>query len=240
MRYKFTPPPNWPRPPHSNWKPPQGWTPPAAWGPVPEGWRLWTPVKRSKAAHPLAITGYVAAGIIAFAAVGAAGAAPSSEPSTVATSSSAEATPADEPSDTPTDEPTDEPTQTKQPKPEPTVFHTLTARKWKLIARNPDAHLGETYVVYGQVTQADSATGDDTIRADVGGVRDSCSYGFCDYPTNTILTGTPKKMSKVVEDDTFRAKVTVLGSIDYDTTLGGSTTVPSLKVEHLVRTGSTS
>lgn len=37
----FNPPPNWPSPPHPNWRPPASWQPDPAWGPIPEGWELW-------------------------------------------------------------------------------------------------------------------------------------------------------------------------------------------------------
>lgn len=63
-RYRFNPPPNWPPLPTQNWKPPKGWTPPSEWGPVPDGWQLWVPVKRSVWAHPGMITGYVVIGVI--------------------------------------------------------------------------------------------------------------------------------------------------------------------------------
>lgn len=140
------------------------------------------------------------------------------------TSESAETEPTDESTDEASEEPTDEPTQ-------PTEYEAITSRQWKKIAKDPDAHVGETIVIYGQVTQFDSATGTDTFRADVGGVRDSCDFGLCTYPTNTVLTGDADRLSKLVSDDTFRAKVTVLGSLDYDTQLGGETTVPSLQVD---------
>ncbi|GAA1601952.1 hypothetical protein [Catellatospora bangladeshensis] len=52
------------------------------------------------------------------------------------------------------------------PPPKPT-YKALSAREWKLIAKNPDSYIGKTYVVYGVVTQFDAATGDDTFRADI-------------------------------------------------------------------------
>jgi hypothetical protein len=44
------------------------------------------------------------------------------------------------------------------------------------------------------------------------------SYDFFEGE-NTPLTGN----AKLVEDDVFRASVTVLGKIDYDTQIGGNT-----------------
>jgi hypothetical protein len=37
----------------------------------------------------------------------------------------------------------------------------------------------------------------------------------------------------IVEDDVFRASVTVLGKMDYDTQIGGNTTVPLLEVNSI-------
>ena len=54
------------------------------------------------------------------------------------------------------------------------------------------------------------------------------SYGYFDGE-NTLLTGSAKQLDDLVEDDVFRASVTVLGKIDYDTQIGGNTTVPLLE-----------
>jgi hypothetical protein len=56
------------------------------------------------------------------------------------------------------------------------------------IAKDPEAHKGETIIVYGQVRQFDSATGTDSFRASVDGVVHKPSYGYVDYETNTVLT----------------------------------------------------
>ena len=44
------------------------------------------------------------------------------------------------------------------------------------------------------------------------------------------VTGNTKQLDDLVEDDVFRASVTVLRKIDYDTQIGGNTTVPLLEV----------
>jgi hypothetical protein len=116
------------------------------------------------------------------------------------------------------------------------VFVDIDSRTWDLIARDPDAHEGEMYRVYGYVTQADSATGVDTIRANVEGqVYDD----WYDYDVNTIITdqlGTNDLVS-VVQGDLFVAEVTVIGSFTYDTQIGGSTTVPLLSLYSIAVTG---
>lgn len=119
---------------------------------------------------------------------------------------------------------------TAAPKPKPPSYKTLTARQWKLIAKNPDAYIGKTYVVYGVVTQFDAATGTDTFRADVAHRRLTDKY---DYETNTMLTGEASDLENLVEDDIFRANVTVLSSFSYETQIGGETTAPLLMVDSI-------
>jgi hypothetical protein len=115
----------------------------------------------------------------------------------------------------------------------------ISARDWAKIAKEPDAHVGEAIIVYGEVTQFDSVTGSDTFRANVDGVKHSVSYGFADYPTNTILTNESADLGDIVQDDLFKAEVVVAGSLSYETTLGGSTTVPKLTVLKISVIGST-
>lgn len=152
--------------------------------------------------------------------------APAAKPSS-STSSSAAAKPAtSSPAATP------KPSTSAKPKPPPkTVYRKVTAREWKKIAKNPDAHVGETIVVYGSVTQFDSITGADTFRADISGTRQE--YAF-DYDTNSILSAlTATTLADLVEDDEFRAKVTIMGTQEYETTLGGKLTVPVLLVDSI-------
>ncbi|TDB69924.1 hypothetical protein [Micromonospora sp. KC723] len=119
---------------------------------------------------------------------------------------------------------------TPRPKPKPPSYKTLSARQWKLIAKNPDAYLGKHYVVYGRVTQFDAATGTDTFRANVAHRRMPDEY---DYETNTMFSGSESDLTNLVEDDIFRANVTVLGSYSYDTQIGGQTTAPLLLVDSI-------
>jgi uncharacterized membrane protein YcgQ (UPF0703/DUF1980 family) len=138
-------------------------------------------------------------------------------------------------------EPTSEPTETKQqkaknttttkPKPEPVQAVRVSKRQWAKIVKKPESYKGNRYIIYGQVTQFDSATGDDTFLADTAH-RNTMSYGFFDGD-NALLTGSTKQLDDLVEDDVFRASVTVLGKIDNDTQTGGNTTVPLLEINSL-------
>jgi hypothetical protein len=109
----------------------------------------------------------------------------------------------------------------------------LSARDWQVIAKNPDAHIGERVIVHGRVTQFDAATGTTAFRASVDGVRQKRAY---DYDTNTLLTGDAVDLQDIVVDDEFTAEVMVRGSLTYQTQIGGSTTVPVLLVRTISRT----
>jgi len=106
-------------------------------------------------------------------------------------------------------------------------YKKLSDRDWKKIAKDPGGHAGETFVVYGAVTQFDAATGDWMFRADVGPKNEEESFR---YDTNTILFGIGVDLSDLVTDDEFRANVRMTGPYSYDTQIGGSTTVPQLEV----------
>lgn len=118
------------------------------------------------------------------------------------------------------------------PPPPPKDYVALDERTWQLIAKDPDAYAGQTFLVFGEVTQFDAATGDDTFRADIAHTN-TCNYGFFDGD-NTLLTAGPGvSLANVVSDDVFAAQVTVVGSMSYDTQIGGSTTVPVLQVDSI-------
>ncbi|MFI7575876.1 hypothetical protein [Micromonospora sp. NPDC049497] len=193
-----------------------------------------SPTKRSNAqvwavgaiALVIALTAGVAIGALAAdgaepAASVSSSASPSSAPTTAAPTTAAPTTAA------PTTAAPSPTKTTPPPKPKPPSYKTLSEREWKLIAKNPDAYIGKTYVVFGRVTQFDAATGVDTFRADVAHKRMAEDY---DYETNTILSGGSDDLENLVEDDIFRANVTVLGSHSYETQIGGETTVPLLMV----------
>ncbi|MGS2619527.1 hypothetical protein ACVCAH_34205 [Micromonospora sp. LZ34] len=197
-----------------------------------------TPTKRSNVqvwavgglALVIALTAGLAIGAVAATdADSAASASSSASPTTAAPTTAAPTTAA--PSTAAPTSAAPSPTKTTPPpKPKPPSYKTLSERQWKLIAKNPDAYIGETYVVYGVVTQFDAATGVGTFRADVAHRRMADEW---DYETNTLLTGSAAALDNLVEDDIFRAKVMVLSSFSYGTQIGGETTVPLLQVDSI-------
>ena len=169
------------------------------------------------------------------AALGATGdRATTAEPAaTVTATATATATVTEDASESPSTSPTKttppKPKETSKPKTRAAV--KVTMRQWAKVVKNPDAYKGKRYIIYGQVTQFDSATGTDTFRADTAHTDTTeTNYGFFDGG-NTVLTGDEEHMSGLVEDDVFRASVTVIGAFDYD--VSGNTNVPYLRINSL-------
>jgi hypothetical protein len=106
-----------------------------------------------------------------------------------------------------------------------------------LIAKDPDAHIGERYIVYGVVTQFDAATGPEEFLAYVDGIWHADGY---EYPTNTDLVGESVMFEQMVEGDVFTAKIEMIGACTYDTQIGGSTTAPQLQVDSITVTAAAS
>lgn len=104
-------------------------------------------------------------------------------------------------------------------------YKTVTSREWQLVAKNPDAHVGELYVVYGRVVQADSATGTDQIRVYTGGQQVE-SY---DFDINTLVTAGEASFVEVVQDDLVTLWVKVTGAESYETSMGGDVTAPAVQ-----------
>ena len=139
------------------------------------------------------------------------------------------------------------PVQTTPSAPAPTTpapvatFAALDSAGWAQIVKDPDAHKGETYVVYGEITQFDAATGTGEFRASASGVYQAPdSIGFVSYSDNTMFTGDSSVLSPFVKGDLFTAKVSVTGPYSYDTQIGGNTTVPELAVDSITKTGNAS
>ena len=104
---------------------------------------------------------------------------------------------------------------------DPASYSAISARDWQLIEKDPDSHVGEKYVIYGRVTQADASTGTEGFRADTSGEPQAEWYN---YDINTIVAADAEITKTVVTDDLVTMYVMVGGSYNYDTQAGGNTT----------------
>lgn len=101
------------------------------------------------------------------------------------------------------------------------------------IVKNPDATIGQTFTMVVLITQFDAATGACTFRGywdnepheyNFEYAGDNAYFGSGDADTNCpVLDG-------IDQNDTIRVWATSIGSLSYDTQVGGSTTVPAFKV----------
>ena len=114
-------------------------------------------------------------------------------------------------------------------------YDTLTSRAWKKLVKAPDSYIGQTYKVWGCIAQFDAATGLDTFRASAWFKK--TSTWFLDGE-NALFTGDASRLADFVEEDVFVANVMVLGSLNYDTQIGGNTTAPWFSVDKITHKGS--
>lgn len=104
-------------------------------------------------------------------------------------------------------------------------FDEIDSARWEQIARDPDSLEGERIVVFAEVTQFDSATGRDTLRANTGAVQPAGEY---ELETNTIIVGSEDVVADVSQGDVLRVHAEVVGSTSYENQIGGETTAPVL------------
>lgn len=99
----------------------------------------------------------------------------------------------------------------------------------------PDNYIGDTYKLWGCITQFDAATGIDSFRAEASYRNED--YWFTDGE-NSLFSGDADRLAEFVADDVVFMNVVVLGSFTYDTQAGGSTTVPLFLGKVISRKGS--
>lgn len=102
--------------------------------------------------------------------------------------------------------------------------------------KKPDAHVGENVIIYARITQFDSGTGPCMFRADLS----NAPVSKYDYEHNSMFSAGDglsecAELDDFVADDLVKITATVTGSLTYDTTIGGSTTVPKFQVVKIKR-----
>lgn len=151
----------------------------------------------------------------------------SPDPKPVATQSADAVEPDPEPTSEATPEPPPAPTT-----PDLSTFVETDDRNWALIAKDPDAHAGVNVILYGSITQFDSATGRCAMLISTAGTVKEYSY---EYDQNTMAmsgdgdTQCPA-FDPLIEDDHVKIWASVVESFSYDTQIGGNTTVPLIEV----------
>lgn len=246
MATRYNPPPNWPAPP-SGWTPPPGWQPDPAWGPAPPGWNVWVDDmearrgtnKRTLKAVAIVLAGFLVIGVLGALFGGDDGTDEADTASTSSTPSSSSSS-----ADPETSEPEATEVEVATPSPpapatkqafvfKPGTYKALTARGLARLVKNPDRQVRKKYILYGEVVQFDAVTGDDAFLANAGATKKFVEYGYVDYSENALFSATEKRFRKVVQGDVFKAYVRVVGSLSYDTQIGGNTTVPHLFVDRI-------
>ena len=107
------------------------------------------------------------------------------------------------------------------------------------IEKNPDGLKGECFVMYGRIVQFDSNTGPCSFHANIARNQSSRWYDYdvrstFGYEDDEILSAFRQdcpELDRIDGDDFIKVWGTVLGSFSYDTSIGGSNTVPSFKIE---------
>lgn len=158
-------------------------------------------------------------------------AAPSETPSSAPTEATSEkpSEPPAEPS-APAEEPSAPPASSGAP--DQGSFVTMDERGWALIAKDPDANAGTNVVLFGTITQFDSATGNCAMLVKTSAVQKEMSYEY-DQSVMAVSGDWEAEcptFDPLVEGDHVQLWATVTQSFSYDTQIGGNTTVPMVEV----------
>ena len=107
------------------------------------------------------------------------------------------------------------------------------------IQKNPDGNSGRCLVMYARIVQFDSATGPCSFHAELSRSRSTrwydydvrSTFGYLDQESTSSLLQECPELDDIDADDYIKVWATVLGSLTYDTTAGGTNHVPSFRIE---------
>lgn len=113
----------------------------------------------------------------------------------------------------------------------PEDFVEVDDRTLAGIAKDPDAHVGETLILYGYVTQFDANTGPCEMRVSVSATQQS---SWIDYEHNSLAFSGDgdsdcPELGDVIAEDEVKLTVVLQGGRTYSS-LGGGTRVPYFEV----------
>lgn len=92
------------------------------------------------------------------------------------------------------------------------------------LARNPDDYKGEKVKFKGKVLQV--IEGDDSVQIRLAVKSDYDNVLFCEYSSSIVS-------SRVLEDDIITIYGTSVGTISYESTMGGQITIPAVYVDKI-------
>lgn len=110
---------------------------------------------------------------------------------------------------------------------DPRDFDEVDTRQWESIAKDPAAAEGRSVVVFAEVVQFDGDTGDDRFLAVAGVDRPGASG---ELGSSAVFVGQEAALTAVRSGDVLRIHAVVTSSMELDTRLGGTSTVPVLTV----------
>ncbi|KIM17848.1 hypothetical protein QV65_01580 [Rhodococcus erythropolis] len=113
------------------------------------------------------------------------------------------------------------------------TFREVTSRDLSTYLKDPERHAGQRLVLYGTVRQFDSATGPETFLADISASPDPEML----ETKPAIIQGDKALLEPIVEGDTVKLHVKLLGTRSYENAIGGEMTVPSFSVHIAEVTG---
>ncbi|MFI6428089.1 DUF4190 domain-containing protein [Promicromonospora sp. NPDC050880] len=110
---------------------------------------------------------------------------------------------------------------------DPQDFDEVDTRQWESITKDPAGAEGRPVVVFAEVVQFDDDTGDDRFLAVAGVDRPGASG---ELESSAVFVGQEAALAAVRAGDVLRIHAVVTGSMELDTRLGGTSTVPVLTI----------
>lgn len=114
-------------------------------------------------------------------------------------------------------------------------YSAIGERDLALMAKEPNSYEGKRVVVFARVTQFDSATGSCKFLASSSATQEEVIRSF---GNNAVFSGGAggincDQLKDVVEKDEVKVLATVRGAYTYDARIGGSLTVPELRIDQI-------
>jgi hypothetical protein len=114
-------------------------------------------------------------------------------------------------------------------------YASLGERDLAQIVKEPNSYKGKRVVVFARVTQFDSATGGCKFLASSSATQEEVTRSF---GNNALFSGGAggvncDQLKDVVEKDEVKVLATLSGAYTYEARLGGSLTVPELRIDQV-------